>query len=121
MLQERTMEAQHMLKKRISVSQKRQITIPLEFFTNLGITNEVDCIMHNNQIIIKPAKDSGEFDEQILADLISQGLSGNELLAKFKEVRKGIRPAVEKLLAEADEIATGKRKGATMKDIFGEE
>jgi len=48
-----------------------------------------------NQIIIQPAQDSKEFDEQILADLISQGYSGEELLAKFKEYRHKVRPAVE--------------------------
>jgi len=108
-------------KKRISVSQKRQITIPIEFFNNLGIKNEVDCFMHNNQIIIRPAQDSGEFDEQILADLISQGYSGEELLAKFKEYRRKIRPAVEKLLDEADQAARGEQEYATLADLFEDE
>ena len=46
----------------------------------------------------------GEFDEEILADLISQGLSGDDLLKKFKEIRRKIRPAVERLLDEANAI-----------------
>ena len=76
------------IKKRISVSQKRQITLPIEFFSSLEIGNEVECYMQNNAIVIRPVRDeSGEFDEQILADLISQGLSGPDLLAKFKEHR----------------------------------
>jgi len=108
-------------KKRISVSQQRQITIPVEFFNSLGIQNEVDCFMQNNQIIIRPARDSGEFDEQILADLISSGYSGEELLAKFKENRRKIRPAVEHLLDEADKAATGEGEYATLADLFGED
>lgn len=109
-----------MPKKRISVSQKRQITIPIEFFNSLGIQKEVDCFMQNNQIIIRPAQNSGEFDEQILADLISQGYSGEELLAKFKECRRKIRPAVEKLIDEADKVANGEGEYATLADLFDE-
>ncbi len=92
-----------MFKKRISVSQKRQITIPIEFYNDIGIEKEVECYIQNNAIVIRPVRESGgEFDEQILADLISQGLSGEELLIRFKETRKNIRPAVEGLIAEAE-------------------
>ena len=121
MLPERITGVERMIKKRISVSQKRQITIPIEFFNNLGIKHEVDCFMQNNQIIIKPAQDSGEFDEQILADLISQGLSGEELLAKFKETRRNVRPAVERLLAEADNVARGDGEYVSLSALAGED
>lgn len=110
------------IKKRISVSQKRQITLPIEFFSSLEIGNEVECYMQNNAIVIRPVRDeSGEFDEQILADLISQGLSGADLLAKFKEMRKQIRPAVERLIDEANDAANGKKAFGTYEDIFGSE
>jgi len=110
------------LKKRISVSQKRQITIPVEFFNSLGIEKEVDCFLQNNTIVIRPVRESsGEFDEEILADLISQGLSGQELLAKFKETRRQIRPAVERLLDEARLAADGNAQFSTYEDVFGTE
>jgi hypothetical protein len=35
-------------------------------------------------------EDVGEFDEQILSDLISQGYSVQELLARFKDTRRKI-------------------------------
>lgn len=111
-----------MLKKRISVSQKRQITIPIEFYNSVGIDKEVECYVQNNAIVIRPVRDSGgEFDEQILADLIAQGLSGQELLDKFKETRRQIRPAVERLLDKAQLAAQGKAPSNTYKDIFGSE
>jgi len=109
-----------MLKKRISVSQKRQITIPIEFYNGLGIDKEVECYVQNDTIVIRPVRDSGgEFDEQILADLISQGLSGQELLDKFKKTRRQIRPAVERLLDEARLAAKGKSSGSSYEDIYG--
>ncbi len=109
-------------KKLISVSQKRQITLPIEFFSSLEIGSEVECYMQNNAIVIRPVRnESGEFDEQILADLITQGYSGTELLEKFKEMRRQIRPAVERLIAEATDAAMGKKTFGTYEDIFGPE
>ena len=53
--------------------------------------------------------------------MISQGFSGQELFKKFKEMNKKITPAMERLISEADSIATGEKKGAGMSDIFGAE
>lgn len=111
-----------MNKKRIAVSQKRQITIPIEFFNSVGIGKEVECYVQNNAIVIRPVRESiGEFDEQILADLISEGLSGEELLVRFKEERKKIRPAVEGLISEARLAAEGKGEYVTYEDVFDTE
>jgi bifunctional DNA-binding transcriptional regulator/antitoxin component of YhaV-PrlF toxin-antitoxin module len=115
---ERTME-----RKRIAVSGKRQITIPMEFFTQLGIDKEVECYVRNGSMIIKPAatESGGEFAEQILADLIAQGLQGDALMARFKEMNRAMRPAIERLIEEADDIASGKIASATMDQVFGGE
>jgi len=111
-----------MIKKRISVSQKRQITIPVDFFNAIGVETEVECYIQNNAIVIRPVREgSGEFDEEILADLIAQGLQGNELLARFKETRRKVRPAVESLLDEAALAVAGKVPYSTYKEIFGME
>ena len=111
-----------MVKKRIAVSQKRQITLPIDFFNEIGVGDEVECYVHNNSIIIRPVHDvSGEFDEEILADLIKEGLSGNELFTKFKEIRHKIRPAVESMLEEAALVAEGKAPAYTYEEVFGAE
>ncbi|MDD2497483.1 MAG: AbrB/MazE/SpoVT family DNA-binding domain-containing protein [Desulfitobacteriaceae bacterium] len=74
----------------------------------------------NNAIVIRPVRESGgEFDEQILADLIAQGLLGQELLDKFKETRRQIRPAVERLLDEVRLAAQSKTSNNSYDDIFG--
>lgn len=112
----------HENKKRISVSRKRQITIPIEFFKAIGIKREVECYMQDDSIIIRPVRESGgEFAEQILADLISRSLSGEELLAEFKKTQGKIRPAVNALLSEAELAAEGKSKYSTYEDVFGSE
>lgn len=96
------MKKMRYFKKRISVSPKRQITLPLAFVNQLGIEQEVD----------------GAFDDLILAELISEGYSGQELLCKFKEQRSKIRPAVEKLLEEADRAATDPGLACTYEAVF---
>jgi bifunctional DNA-binding transcriptional regulator/antitoxin component of YhaV-PrlF toxin-antitoxin module len=110
-----------MERKIISVSRKRQITIPQKYFEALGFGDQAECVLQNNGIVVRPIReDSGsEFSEQILADLIAQGVSGQELLVKFKEMNKKIAPAMNNVIREADSIAKGEEKYATMADIFG--
>ena len=111
-----------MQKKRISVSQKRQITIPVEFFNTIGIENEVECYVQNNAIVIKPVRENGGmFDEEILADLIAKGYSGDELLTQFKNARKQIRPAVEKMFDESRKATQNPDKYDSYEDVFGVE
>ncbi len=107
------------IKKRILVSQKRQITIPIEFFNALGIDREVECFVQDETIVLRPiTEDSGEFDEQILAELIGKGISGSELLEQFKIARRRIRPAVENMLANAQLAAEERATYSTYKDVF---
>ncbi|MCL1858043.1 MAG: AbrB/MazE/SpoVT family DNA-binding domain-containing protein [Oscillospiraceae bacterium] len=111
-----------MLRKRIPVSEKNQISIPIDFFKAVGVENEVDCYVQDNAIIIRPIQNNGsEFAEEILSDLISQGFSGDELLQKFKDIRRKIRPAIESLLEEASAAASGRAPYFTYKDVFGTE
>ena len=109
--------------KKVSISSKCQITIPQKFFTLLGFNTEAECIMRGNELILRPVKEntSGEFAEQILADLIRQGYSGEELLEKFKQAQRKIRPAVEVMLAEADRVAGSKSREYSLEDVFGTE
>ncbi len=108
-------------RKIISVSTKRQVTIPQKFFDLLGFQNEAECILKDDGIFIRPVHMGGsEFAENILEDLIAQGYSGKELLEKFKEKSRKIRPAVVQLIAEADEIAKH-GKATSLDELFGTE
>jgi len=110
-------------KKNVRISSKRQITIPQRFFTQLGFKDEAECILRDDELIIRPihTTSAGDFDEELLADLISQGLKGQELLAAFKEQRKQIRPAVSRMIAEAKQAAYGKGEYESAEDVFDEE
>ena len=111
-----------MEKHRIRISSKRQITIPAKYFDALGLSKEIDCIYANGMLVLTPVKkEDPAFAEEILSDLIEQGYSGKQLLAEFKRTSRQVRPAVEKLIEEADALA----KAASMDyvdstdDIFG--
>ncbi len=109
-------------RKIINVTGKRQITIPLKFYEKLRFGKEVECFIANNALVLRPLAASEDgFSMEILKDLVSQGYGGDELLAKFAEQQDNIKKAIGMMVDEADEIAEGKRKGATTKDIFGEE
>lgn len=110
-------------RKIISISPKRQITIPRKFFTTLGFESEAECVMRGGEIVIRPVKtmSGGEFAEQILQELITAGYSGDALLAAFKERQAKIRPAVEAMLEEAETAAAGESDYVTFDAVFGDE
>ncbi|RLL85698.1 AbrB/MazE/SpoVT family DNA-binding domain-containing protein [Mesotoga sp. BH458_6_3_2_1] len=109
-------------RKIIRVSDKRQVTIPLKYYELLGFGKEAECTLRENEIVIRPLQESlEEFSEEILAELISKGYSGEELLSKFREMRRKIRPAIDSMIKEADEIAEGNRKSLSLAEVFSEE
>lgn len=110
-------------RKTVSISAKRQITIPQKFYEAIGFTNEAECIVRGNELVLRPfnRNSGGEFAEQILAELIAEGLSGDALLSEFKKKQAMIRPAVKSMIEEARAVARGEGEFYTYDDIFGTE
>ncbi len=110
-------------RKRLSISSKRQITIPQKFYTMLGFTDTAECVVRGNELVIRPVRSEsgGEFAEQILAELIAEGLTGEELLTEFKARQAKIRPAVEAMIADAEAAAAGTGEYESYEDVFGTE
>lgn len=118
-----TMRGRAMERKTISISSKRQVTIPQKFFDALGFNKEAECIFNGNELVIRPMREQsgGEFAEQILTELVAKGYSGNELLEKFKEEQRKVRPAVLGMIAEADALAKSSEAGPSFEDLFDTE
>lgn len=71
---------------------------------------------------IRPLSESGsDFSECILKDLIKEGHEGEELLLKFKEMKKKIRPAVKELIKETDELAKSDEGEVSFDELFRED
>ena len=109
--------------KRVSISSKRQITIPQSYFNALGFDKEAICMIEDGKLVLIPADriSGGEFAEYILADLIKEGYSGQELLREFHDKQMKIRPAVEKILKAAKEAAYNNGDFESYEDVFGTE
>ena len=111
-------------KRRINISSKRQITIPAKYFEALGFDKEIDCIYSGEMLILAPVRnEDSAFAEEILEDLIGQGYSGEKLLFEFTKMNRKIRPAVEKMIEEADRVAEKALTNYKDKtdEIFGDE
>jgi len=110
-------------KKRIAVSGKRQITIPIEYYSQLGIGDEVECFIKDGAIVIRPApaETDGAFAEEILADLIAKGYERETLMAEFRRMNRAIRPAVHRLIEEAEAAVRGEAPTETLDEVFGGE
>ena len=75
--------------KKIKVSGQRHLVIPKEYYDALHIGEEVTIELHEGHLVIKPVvKVDEDFAENLLEELIAAGLSGEELVAKFKEVKQ---------------------------------
>lgn len=62
--------------------------------------------------------ESSEFDDLILKELIDEGYTGNKLIEEFRIRRSKIRPAVEAMLEEAENVSRGKSEFSTKEDVF---
>jgi len=110
-------------KKTVSISQKRQFTIPINFYVALGFDTKADCFIRGNELIIRPSKtgNDGDFSEQILAELIAKGYQGEALLDAFKQKQLKVKKAIDSILADAESVAKGKSEYFTYDDIFNSE
>ena len=61
----------------------------------------------------------GEFDVEILEDLINQGYQGRELLEKFISMREKVPAAFEKMMQDLIEQSKGETSPA--QEVFGDE
>ncbi len=107
-------------RKIVSITGKRQLTIPKKFYEKLNFGKEVECFIEKNTLVIRPLRlDESAFSVKILRDLVSEGYSGEELIEKFSAESMLMKTAISEIIKEGKDIAEGKKKGASMKDIFG--
>lgn len=127
MTKERSMEENRMdaKSKVISVSKGRQITLPIQYYRELGIIDEAECLLRDDEIVIRPVRRGDDFSEEILKDLVEQGYTGMELVEEFQRIRAGIRPAVKQMLHQAykaaEEMEYSKSPEELLADLFGDD
>ncbi|ENH97817.1 hypothetical protein J416_03611 [Gracilibacillus halophilus YIM-C55.5] len=105
--------------RRISISNKRQITVPKEYYDYLEMETEANIELEGNKIVITPVRETNDdFLEFILKDLIDEGYGGEDLLQEFNRRKNNIRPAVEAWMKDAHENAENVE---SVSDLFEED
>ena len=83
------------------------------------IFDNVMIIMELNDgvINIKPVRThTDDFSEEILADVIQEGFTGNDILKEFQRRKNMIRPAISQMIKEATST-----KPTSIDDLFGDD
>lgn len=107
--------------KKISVSEKRQITIPKDFFDALNIGKEIECGMVDNYIIIKPIQENftDEFSEYILQDILKEGYKDKDILEEFKKRRNELKKAAKEFNNDIDDEMKNISNLKGINEVFG--
>ena len=102
----------------IKISSKRQITIPIDCYRELGFDNYALVTWTDRGIEIQPiATEDESAAVAVLRMLVSQGLEGDELVEAFASASAKIA-STKQLLAEA-EVAAG-RVGSDLEQLTNE-
>lgn len=69
---------------------------PLDFFTQLDLSNEVECFLTDDAIIIRPLRRhlGDHFSVEILREFAAAGYSEEKLVSQFEIERANIKGAV---------------------------
>lgn len=103
--------------KRVNVSSQRQITLPKEFFDEMGIGKELLVEFVGNRLVLRPVKEEEDFSVEILNELVAEGFSGEELVAEFTARKAQLEPALQRYLEEE----RPKAREISDVELFGED
>ena len=109
------------VEKYVRITGKRQVTIPKEFFDQLGMGNILRAYIERGRLVLEPVRveDPMDFSQEIINDLADEGLTGEELKREFARRREGLLAAMKEMIAEArKEVLDGSE---TDGDAFMEE
>lgn len=93
------------------------VTIPKSFHVPAGVTLQPK--LTDKGIFYEFVDDDSffDFDEDILEDLVDEGLEGKELINQFKERKNKLPAAMDKLIGEATETSSPMTKKQLEKEI----
>lgn len=110
-----------------TITQKRQITIPKDFFEELDLKpGKIKCYIEDNKIILEPLNlddNFWDFSDNILKELVEEGYKGGKLLSEFKKRKTMVREAMVEMVTEAKndiDNDRGKDSEKVFEEIFSE-
>jgi hypothetical protein len=92
----------------VKISSKRQITIPSKCYEEAGFGDYALCTWSETGLTLEPiAVDDEDLTVDILRHLIAQGVEGDDLIAKYQEMKKKIVSVKNKLQEAEQDIEDG--------------
>lgn len=92
-------------KKRVSISSRRQFSIPKEYYESLDMSDEAIVELHGNRLVVRPSPkedfEQSEFIEFIYRDVINEGYQGNDIFDEVNRRKKLIKPAVQSFIDDS--------------------
>ncbi|MCI1290151.1 MAG: toxin-antitoxin system [Lactobacillus sp.] len=79
------------------------LTVPKDFHIKAGTVVKPHLTSEGIFYEFVKQDDFFDFDEEILKDLVAQGLTGQELVNKFSYIKRGLPKAMDKLIQETEE------------------
>lgn len=89
-----------------TITKKRQITIPKEFYDKLDMSpGKVRCLLENGRIVLEPINNGGfwDFSSEILQELVKEGYQGDDLIKEFEKKKQIIKESLAYMVKEASE------------------
>ena len=77
--------AKNARERKVKISSQMQVRIPIDWYEDYGFGKEALCVATETGIEFRPIKNAAEQCGDLLEELIAQGLSGDELVARFRE------------------------------------
>jgi bifunctional DNA-binding transcriptional regulator/antitoxin component of YhaV-PrlF toxin-antitoxin module len=92
-------ELEHTNPRVVSITSKRQFTIPKKFFDALQMGNQAKCYTAGGKLVIEPLRKDyiSEQTSQILREIVAENYSGEELLEEFELRKKKLTVPDEKV------------------------
>lgn len=80
-------------RKIVKISSQMQVRIPRDLYERYGFTNEAELVPTGEGIELRPVKSTAQRCTELLESLVSEGLSGDELVERFREESASITEA----------------------------
>jgi hypothetical protein len=93
------------------------VTVPKSFHVPAGVTLKPKLTDKGIFYEFVNDDDFFDFDEDILKDLVAEGFEGKELISQFKQRKKKLHAAMDKMIGEAENDAVTMTKEQLEKKI----
>ncbi len=77
------------------ISAQMQVRIPRELYESYGFGSEAEVVATKTGVEFRPVKSAGEKCADLLEALVSEGLSGKELVSRFRAEAGPVSESVE--------------------------